>query len=100
MSRRFFQLVFFPLLGCSFVLTAEAAEPRKVTAVEGITEFQLDNGLKLLLFPDASRPTVTVNMTVLVGSRHDAGNGTGMASAALAHRGFRVPLPRETPSAG
>ena len=49
-----------------------AAEPRKVTTVEGITEYALDNGLKVLLFPDPSRPTVTVNMTVLVGSRHTA----------------------------
>ena len=35
----------------------------KVTSVEGITEYQLRNGLKLLVFPDASKPTVTVNIT-------------------------------------
>ena len=42
----------------------------KVTSVEGITEYMYDNGLKVLLFPDASKPTVTVNVTYLVGSRH------------------------------
>src|SRR5947209_18987295 len=66
----------------------QAAEPRKVMAVEGITEFQLDNGLKLLLFPDASRPTVTVNMTVLVGSRHE-GYGEGGMAHLLEHMVFK-----------
>lgn len=56
-----------------------AGEPKKIVTVEGITEYQLDNGLKLLLFPDPSRPTVTVNMTVLVGSRHEGYGETGMA---------------------
>ena len=56
-----------------------AGEPKKIATVEGITEYQLDNGLKLLLFPDPSRPTVTVNMTVLVGSRHEDYGETGMA---------------------
>jgi zinc protease len=41
----------------------------KVTSVEGITEYRLDNGLKVLLFPDSSSPKVTVNVTYSVGSR-------------------------------
>jgi zinc protease len=48
-------------------------------AVEGITEYRLPNGLKVLLFPDASRPTVTVNVTYMVGSRHENYGETGMA---------------------
>jgi zinc protease len=51
----------------------------KVTSVEGITEYKLDNGLRVLIFPDASKPTVTVNMTYLVGSRHEAAGEGGMA---------------------
>ena len=47
-----------------------ATPPKKIATVEGITEYQFDNGLRLLLYPDQSRPKVTVNMTVLVGSRH------------------------------
>ncbi|CAN7521888.1 M16 family metallopeptidase [Massilia sp. LjRoot122] len=48
-------------------------------SAEGITEYRLANGLKVLLFPDASRPTVTVNVTYLVGSRHENYGETGMA---------------------
>ncbi|MFL5339558.1 MAG: M16 family metallopeptidase, partial [Gemmataceae bacterium] len=55
------------------------AQPQKVTAVEGITEYRLDNGLRVLLFPDPSRPIVTVNCTVLVGSRFEGYGETGMA---------------------
>src|SRR6266851_1619758 len=51
----------------------------KVTSVEGITEYRLDNGMKVLLFPDSSKPTVTVNVTYLVGSRHESYGETGMA---------------------
>jgi len=51
----------------------------KVTTVEGITEYALPNGLHVLLFPDASKPNVTVNITYLVGSRHEGYGETGMA---------------------
>jgi len=51
----------------------------KGPSVEGITEYRLPNGLKILLFPDASKPTVTVNVTYLVGSRHENYGETGMA---------------------
>jgi zinc protease len=47
--------------------------------VEGITEYTLDNGLRVLLFPDPTRQTVTVNVTYLVGSRHERYGETGMA---------------------
>ena len=51
----------------------------KITEVEGITEYRLANGLKVLLFPDQAKPTVTVNVTYLVGSRHENYGETGMA---------------------
>jgi zinc protease len=51
----------------------------EVASVEGITEYRLDNGLRVLLFPDATKPTVTVNLTYLVGSRHENYGETGMA---------------------
>ncbi|WP_426196101.1 M16 family metallopeptidase [Massilia sp. DWR3-1-1] len=56
--------------------------PKGVTvgpSVEGITEYRLQNGLKVLLFPDNSKPTITVNVTYLVGSRHENYGETGMA---------------------
>ncbi len=52
---------------------------KKNTTVEGITEYELDNGLRVLLFPDQSKPTITVNITYLVGSRHEGYGETGMA---------------------
>ena len=48
-------------------------------SVEGITEYRLPNGLQLLLVPDDSKPTTTVNLTVRVGSRHENYGETGMA---------------------
>ncbi|HLX42390.1 MAG TPA: pitrilysin family protein [Bryobacteraceae bacterium] len=51
----------------------------KITSVEGITQYKLDNGMDVLLFPDKSKPTVTVNVTYMVGSRHEGYGETGMA---------------------
>ena len=51
----------------------------EVTQVEGITEYRLANGLQLLLAPDATKPSTTVNVTYRVGSRHENYGETGMA---------------------
>jgi zinc protease len=61
---------------------------QKVTSVEGITEYSYPNGLHVLLFPDASKPKVTVNITYLVGSRQEGYGETGMAHL-LEHLMFR-----------
>jgi zinc protease len=66
----------------------EPSKPRKITTVEGITEYQLANGLRVLLFPDPSKPTVTVNITYFVGSRHEGYGETGMAHL-LEHMVFK-----------
>jgi zinc protease len=77
---------------CVFTMTAWPqtlpAGVRKVTAVEGITEYAYPNGLRVLLFPDDSQPKVTVNMTYLVGSRLEGYGETGMAHL-LEHLMFR-----------
>ncbi|MBL8205636.1 MAG: insulinase family protein [Blastocatellia bacterium] len=52
---------------------------QRVTSVEGITEYRLPNGLRVLLFPDQSKQTITVNITYLVGSKHENYGETGMA---------------------
>src|ERR1700691_3549788 len=59
----------------------------KKATVAGITEYDYPNGLRVLLFPDASSPQVTVNMTYLVGSRHEGYGETGMAHL-LEHMNF------------
>ena len=51
----------------------------KVTSVEGITEYALPNGLRVLFAPDASKPSTTLNTTYLVGSRNENYGETGMA---------------------
>ena len=51
----------------------------KLGTVEGISEYRLANGLHFILFPDAAKPTATVNVTYLVGSRNENYGETGMA---------------------
>jgi zinc protease len=63
-------------------------DPKKVASVEGITEYHLDNGMKVLMFPDQSQQTITVNITYLVGSRHEGYGETGMAHL-LEHMVFK-----------
>ncbi len=48
-------------------------------AMGGISEYDLSNGLKVLLLPDAAQETITVNVTYLVGSRHEGYGERGMA---------------------
>src|SRR5947209_7116040 len=74
------------LAAAQFSLATEA--PKKIASVEGITEYNLDNGLRVLLFPDSSQAKVTVNMTVLVGSRQEGYGETGMAHL-LEHMVFK-----------
>ncbi|MFZ6861961.1 M16 family metallopeptidase [Undibacterium sp. Ji67W] len=83
------------VLGGAILFTAPAAFsdtlPKgitQVTSVEGITEYRLPNGLRVLLMPDASKPTVTVNVTYLVGSRQENYGETGMAHL-LEHMMFK-----------
>ena len=86
----------FFLLALLSVLPAleaqQAAPPKGITQlapVEGITEYQIEsNGLHILLFPDQSKPTITVNVTYMVGSRHEGYGETGMAHL-LEHMVFK-----------
>src|SRR6185437_12543023 len=72
---------FVPLL--AFIpAIAFAALPAGVTqgpSVEGVHEYTLANGLTVLLFPDATKPTTTVDVTYKVGSRMEDYGETGMA---------------------
>ena len=57
----------------------QSLEPSELASVEGITEYRLSNGLHFLLFPDQGKQQITVNITYLVGSRHEGYGETGMA---------------------
>jgi zinc protease len=73
----------FVLLALALVaLAARADLPTGIVkgpSVEGITEYRLANGLTVLLFPDATKPTTLVNVTYKVGSRMESYGETGMA---------------------
>lgn len=90
------------LVSPAFPLTAAdaVAPPKGVNAgvcVEGICEYTLANGLRVLLFPDASKPTVTVNIAYGVGSVHENYGETGMAHL-LEHMLFKgTPTHRDIP---
>lgn len=73
---------------CATAADDATGAPKLVATVEGISEYQLDNGLRFLLFPDASQSKVTVNLTVLVGSRQEGYGETGMAHL-LEHMVFK-----------
>src|SRR5438046_2136308 len=104
-AKRRFPILFLLIAGCLsgapavFTLAASAAGQQttapalpkgaeRVTSVEGITEYRLANGLRVLLFPDQSKQTATVNITYLVGSRHENYGETGMAHL-LEHMMFK-----------
>jgi zinc protease len=58
---------------------AAAEAPRRVIEIEGVTEYRLDNGLRVLTVPDPGADTVTVHVTYLVGSRQEGYGEKGMA---------------------
>ena len=83
------------LVASVVVLTATSfaqnlpAGVQKVTSIEGVTEYAFPNGLHVLLFPDNSKPKVTVNIVYLVGSRNEGYGETGMAHL-LEHMVFKT----------
>ena len=81
-------LPFAPVRAQEPPATALPSGVERVTSVEGITEYALPNGLHVLLFPDPSRPIVTVNITYKVGSRYEGYGETGMAHL-LEHMVFK-----------
>jgi len=76
------------LCGAPAARAADEVPYKKITTIEGITEYRLNNGMKVLLYPDKSSARVTVNMTILVGSRHEGYGETGMAHL-LEHMVFK-----------
>src|SRR4051812_47099714 len=63
-----------------FALAALAQQvPQRVVSIEGVTEYRLENGLKVLMLPDPGADTVTVHIVYLVGSRHEGYGEKGMA---------------------
>jgi zinc protease len=94
-------MVVASVLVFSSVASIETAQAKttakKVTTVEGITEYRLNNGLRVMLFPDQTKETVTVNITYHVGSKHENYGETGMAHL-LEHLVFKgTPTHKDIP---
>ncbi len=87
MKKRLISKIATTLL-LAFLTASSWAQLKQTAQVEGITEYQMDNGLKVLLFPDNSAQTITVNITYLVGSRHEGYGEKGMAHL-LEHMVFK-----------
>src|SRR6185436_19476611 len=67
---------------CAFAAVFAQTLPagvQKKASMGGITEYGFPNGLRVLLYPDQADPKITVNVTYLVGSRHEGYGETGMA---------------------
>lgn len=82
-----------------FFMQAQVEGFEKGVTVEGITEYTIKkNGMKVLIFPEPSKPTITVNITYLVGSRHEGYGETGMAHL-LEHLVFKgTPTHKDIPA--
>jgi zinc protease len=73
------------------------ATPAFVRELGGVQEYRLANGLQILLFPDDSQSTTSVNITYRVGSRHEGQGEFGMAHL-LEHLQFKgTPAHRDIP---
>ena len=79
--RKFF---FAALVGLSFGFTSnlnaqKAEAPKFIGNTEGIKEYSLNNGMKILLIPDASQSNMVVNIVYNVGSKDEGYGEKGMA---------------------
>ncbi|MCE4540767.1 insulinase family protein [Pelomonas sp. P7] len=59
-----------------------------VAAINGVTEYRLENGLQVILYPASDDPRTTVNVVYHVGSKDDPRMGSGTAHL-LEHMMFR-----------
>jgi zinc protease len=73
-----FSICLLALLSATEHVQAQTT-PKLITTVEGIKEYELSNGLRVLLMPDGSQTNLAVNIVSKVGSRHEGYGESGMA---------------------
>lgn len=61
------------------VFSQKAETPKFISNVEGIKEYSLSNGMKVLLIPDGSQSNMVVNIVYNVGSKNEGYGEKGMA---------------------
>jgi zinc protease len=79
MQRIFYAVSLGLLLLTVKSVQAQTTTPKMITSVEGITEYELKNGLRILLMPDQSQTNIAINIVYKVGSRHEGYGESGMA---------------------
>lgn len=89
MTKHFLKLSIAALLMAGSAAVSAQDQLKPVTTVEGITEYELKNGMRVLLLPDASSGNFVVNIVYKVGSRHEGYGEKGMAHL-LEHMLFRT----------
>lgn len=77
--RNFISLISLVLLLLNNQILQAQSVPKLITTVEGIKEYELKNGLRILLMPDESQTNIAVNIVYKVGSRHEGYGESGMA---------------------
>jgi zinc protease len=87
MSRNSFYALGVCLLASAAFAQTLPPGVQKKASMGGITEYDFPNGLRVLLYPNPASPKITVNVTYLVGSRHEGYGETGMAHL-LEHMDF------------
>lgn len=87
-ARRLGGLLAIALISAPAWASALPAGVTEGPSAQGVTQYTLANGLRVLLAPDDSQSTTTVNMTYLTGSRRENYGQTGMAHV-LEHMMFR-----------
>jgi zinc protease len=87
-SRTLLTVPAFSLI-LAFLAAAQSLPPgvQKKASEGGISEYDFPNGLRVLLYPNPANPKITINVTYLVGSRHEGYGETGMAHL-LEHMDF------------
>ncbi len=85
--RRMKKCIFVLLFSVVALGQALPSGVQKKASVGPVTEYAYPNGLRVLLLPDPANPKITVNLTMLVGSRHEGYGETGMAHL-LEHMNF------------
>ena len=76
--KRFATGILLPLL-LLWAAAAPAQPAQKAHSIEGVTEYRLQNGLRVLTLPDPGIDTITVHIAYMVGSRHEGYGEKGMA---------------------
>jgi len=80
MRKLLFSALFCLSLGLPNSIQAQKAEnPKFIGNIEGIKEYTLNNGMKVLLIPDASQSNMVVNIVYNVGSKDEGYGEKGMA---------------------